>query len=136
MSQAAIFTFPVRVYYEDTDAAGIVYYANYLKFAERARTEWLRALGVEQQRLREESGVGFVVRKVTAAFFAPAKLDDLLTIASEVSDIRKVGLSMRQTISRDDTKLVTLEVDLACVDGKMKPARMPDAVKKALGIGD
>ncbi len=154
--------FPIRVYYEDTDAAGIVYYANYLKFAERARTEWLREAGISQSELlkgrhpersegsaltsRDPSpsaqddgslgkGTGFVVRKVTAEFFAPARLDDLLTVESEVTDIRKVRFSMRQTILRGAERLALLEVDIACVDGKSKPTALTEEIKKLLGSG-
>ena len=86
------FTLPVRVYYEDTDAGGVVYYANYLKFCERARTEWLRALGVSQQALIDEQGLAFVVRSVHADYLASARLDDALTIATRVAMLRRASL--------------------------------------------
>lgn len=121
--------FPIRVYYEDTDAAGIVYYANYLKFAERARTEWLRALGVDQSKLLAETGVGFVVRKVEADYLAPARLDDLLTVTSTVSDMRKVGLSMDQAIMRGETLIAAVKVDLACIGPSGKPVALPEGVR-------
>ena len=124
--------FPVRVYYEDTDAAGIVYYANYLKFAERARTEALRLSGIDQSELMRDHKVGFVVRKCTADFLKPAMLDDLLTIESSLHDISKVSMVMHQTIRRGTEKLVTLEVKLAVVDPGMKLAKLPDFVKKAM----
>src|ERR1700691_3336819 len=93
-------TFPIRVYYEDTDAASIVYYANYLKFAERARTEALRLSGIDQSDLMREQKIGFVVRKCTCNFLKPAMLDDLLTIETRLDDINKVSMQMRQTIRR------------------------------------
>lgn len=124
------FTFTTRVYYEDTDAAGIVYYANYLKFAERARTEWLREIGISQEQLRQESGLGFVVRRVESDFIAPATLDDLLTIETRLEDIRRVRLRMQQTIRRDTKILVQLKVDLACVNAQIKPSPLPEALMK------
>ena len=117
-------THSLRVYYEDTDAAGIVYYANYLKFAERARTEWLRGMGLEQQPLLQ-SGIGFVVTRVEADFKAPARLDDLLTIESEILDIRKVRLTMRQCILRAEKTLVEMKVGLACVGSGGRPLPLP-----------
>lgn len=127
------FTFDVRVYYEDTDAGGLVYYANYLKYAERARTEILRARGIEQAELLREHGTGFVVRKCTVEYFKPARLDDRLTIQTQIHDITKATLAMRQVISKDGEKLVTLDVKLAVIraeDGRV--GRMPEHVFKAL----
>lgn len=125
--------FPIRVYYEDTDAAGIVYYANYLKFAERARTEILRARGVEQTELMRSHKIGFVVRKVTAEYLKPAMLDDLLTIETVVSDITKATLTMRQTIKKAAEILVEIEVRIAVVNQENgRVARMPEHVFKAL----
>lgn len=125
--------FYVRVYYEDTDAGGRVYYANYLKFAERARTEILRSLGIEQMELLRDHGTGFVVRKCSIEYFKPAMLDDLLTIESSVHDITKAVLVMQQTIKKGDETLVTIEVKLAVIraeDGRV--ARIPDHVFAAL----
>src|SRR5579872_1943212 len=93
-------SFPVRVYYEDTDAGGIVYYANYLKFAERARTEALRLAGFDQSELKHEQKIAFVVRRCECDFLKPAFLDDLLTIETRLNDISKVSMRMRQTIRR------------------------------------
>lgn len=124
--------FPVRVYYEDTDAGGIVYYANYLKFTERARTEALRACGIEQRDLWQEHQVGFAVRTCNVEFLKPAKLDDLLTIETRLHDISKVSLDMHQTIRRDESILVTLAVKLAVIGSGMKPVKLPEFVKKAL----
>jgi acyl-CoA thioester hydrolase len=127
-----VHTFPVRVYYEDTDAAGIVYYANYLCFAERARTEALRLSGIDQSDLMNEHKIGFVVRRCTADFLKPAMLDDLLTIQTRLHDISKVSMDMRQTIMRGDETLVTLDVKLAVVGEGMKLTRLPEFVRKAM----
>lgn len=126
-------TIDFRVYYEDTDAAGIVYYANYLKFAERARTEWLRAVGFEQEKLRREQGLGFVVAHVEATFKRPARLDDLLTIETSLQQVGKVHMSMRQTVKKEDAVLVDLLVKIACVGGNGKPAAIPEPLLHALG---
>ncbi len=127
--------FSVRVYYEDTDTAGIVYYANYLKFAERARTEALRLSGINQSDLFAEHKIGFVVRKCTVDFFKPAKLDDLLTIETKLHDINKVSMSMRQSIKMDKESIVELEVKLAVVGEDMKLTKMPEFIRKSmLGI--
>lgn len=127
-----IHSYPVRVYYEDTDAAGIVYYANYLKFAERARTEALRLAGIEQTALLKDHAIGFVVRRCEADFLKPARLDDLLTIETALNDINKVSLSMGQTIRRGADVMVTLEVKVAIVGTNGKLAKLPDSVKKAM----
>lgn len=127
------YSFPIRVYYEDTDAAGIVYYANYLKFAERARTEILRECGVVQTELMKSHKIGFVVRKVTAEYFKPASLDDLLTIETVVSDITKATLTMKQTIKKASETLVELEVRIAVVNQENgRVARMPEHIFNAL----
>ena len=95
-----IHSFPVRVYYEDTDAGGIVYYANYLRFAERARTEALRLCGFDQSDLMSDHQMAFVVRRCNVDFLKPAMLDDLLTIETRLTDISKVSMGMRQAIMR------------------------------------
>ena len=94
------FVLPVRVYYEDTDAAGVVYYANYLRFCERARTEWLRALGFEQQAMMTSAGTGFVVRSVQADYLAPARLDDALEVVTRIATLRRASLLFDQAIRR------------------------------------
>jgi acyl-CoA thioester hydrolase len=127
-----VHSFPVRVYYEDTDAGGIVYYANYLKFAERARSEALRMTGFEQSELMEDQGIAFAVRRCVADFLKPARLDDLLTIETELNDINKVSVTMSQTIRRGEETLVKLEVKLAVVGKGMKLAKLPESVKKAM----
>ena len=121
-----------RVYYEDTDAAGIVYYANYLKFAERARTEWLRSLGFEQAALLANEGTGFVVRHCEIDFQAPAKLDDLLSVETCLQEAGKVRMTQRQTIMRGGKPLALLTVKLACMNHKGKPTRWPEKLVQAL----
>jgi acyl-CoA thioester hydrolase len=124
--------FPVRVYYEDTDAGGIVYYANYLKFAERARTEFLRSLGSEHHAMKEHHGVEFVVRSMEADYILPARLDDELTVCSCLITLGGASMTARQIVKRDDEDLVNMSVQLACVSAGGKPARMPGALRIAL----
>lgn len=116
----------VRVFWEDTDAAGIVYYANYLKFMERGRTEWLRARGVEQRKLAAEKGIGFAVREVHLDYLSPARLDDLLTVSSRVIDVSGASITFEQTVRRDRTILVTGRVKCAVMDIESgRPRRIP-----------
>ena len=123
----------VRVYWEDTDAGGIVYYANYLKFFERARTEWLRASGVEQGLLREQTGVMFVVADVQLRYRAPARLDDVLTITVAVREQAAASFQLQQQAWRGDTLLVEGTVRIGCVDSqRLRPARIPAVVLQAL----
>jgi len=126
------FVMPVRVYYEDTDAAGIVYYANYLKFAERARTESLRALGIEQGRLMADSGVAFAVRRALADYRKPARLDDLLEVRTRLTAVGGASLEMEQEIARDGAVLVALSFKLACMRTDGRPERIPEPVRMAL----
>lgn len=119
------FHFPLRVYYEDTDAAGVVYYANYLKFAERARTEWLRHLGFEQDAMMRETGLGFVVAHAEIHFRAPARLDDLVWIETRLQGTSKVRMSMRQTLRVAERPCAVLDVEIASVDRAFKPTRLP-----------
>lgn len=121
-----------RVYYEDTDAAGVVYYANYLRFAERARTEALRALGFSQRAMLENEKRGFVVRDCRIQFIAPARLDDVLTVETRVHDIKRASLKMHQKITCDTTLLSEVEVKLAVVDEQFRPARLPDAIAQKM----
>lgn len=121
--------FPIRVYYEDTDAGGVVYHANYLKFAERARTEALRQVGISQQELLATHKIAFAVRTCHIEFFKPARLDDLLTIESHLDDSGSASLDMSQTIKKDDDILVTLSIRLAVVGDGMKPTRLPQEIK-------
>ena len=120
--------YPVRVYYEDTDTAGIVYYANYLKFAERARTELLRLLGFEQRDLLDRFGVGFAVRQCEIDFRLPARLDDLLEIHSRMLEVRGASLRAEQIVQRDGIDLVRMRVRVACMAHSGQPARIPGPV--------
>ena len=122
----------VRVYYEDTDAAGIVYHSNYLKFAERGRTELLRELGFDHRQLRETHGVLFTVARCTIDFLRPARIDDLLQVRTEVESLGGARLSLLQTVLRADEPLARLLVTLAVVDAAtLRPARLPQAVRRA-----
>ncbi len=127
-----VYLFPVRVYYEDTDAGGIVYYANYLKFAERARTEMLRRLGIEQGRLREESGLIFVVRSCSADYLIPARLDDELVVVTRLVAVGGASLDLDQEVRRGETALVQLSFRIACLGRNGRPARLPPALNAAL----
>jgi len=121
------FTIPVRVYYEDTDAAGVVYYANYLRYFERCRTEWMRSLGHGQADFNREEGLAFVVRRVAVDYLKPARLDDALTVGLEVEKLGRAQVVVRQFVLRDGEELVTGSVQIACVDlKKMKSAAIPD----------
>ena len=117
--------FETRVYYEDTDLAGIVYYANYLKFIERARTEWVRALGVDQARLRADTGIVFAVRRVEADYLAPARFDDLLTVETALAELTPARLVMDQSVVRDGTVLFRARVTLVALGAAGRPARLP-----------
>ncbi len=125
--------FPIRVYYEDTDSGGVVYYANYLKFAERARSEWLRAAGIEQHKLFLAQKMAFVVRSCAIEYFRPAMLDDLLTIASDLHDISRAKIIMRQAVLRNDEKLAELEVKLVMINtDKGSAIRVPADIIAAM----
>lgn len=128
------FDWPVRVYYEDTDAAGVVYYANYLRFLERARTEWLRSLGWEQKKMRTELGMIFVVADVSARYRKPALLDDALTVRCSLGEVRKASLTFIQDVMRGDEVLVHAEVRCGCLNAEtMRPAAMPQTLLEQLG---
>jgi acyl-CoA thioester hydrolase len=124
---------PLRVYYEDTDAAGIVYYANYLKFAERGRTEMMRALGFAHSRIHAETGIVFTVRRLGADYRTPARLDDWLTVDTRIVEIGAATLLLDQEIRRDGTVLVALELLVACVGRDGRPRRVPAGLRAALG---
>ena len=127
------FTLPVRVYYEDTDAGGVVYYANYLKFCERARTEWLRTLGVSQQALIDEHGLAFVVRSVQADYLASARLDDALEVVTRVAMLRRASLLFEQQVMRGQELLFTTRVLLASIDlHRQKPVAIPASLHALL----
>jgi acyl-CoA thioester hydrolase len=126
------FAFPLRVYYEDTDAGGIVYYANYLRFIERARTEALLALGFSQIELRDRLGVLFAVRAVAIDYLAPARLEDQLVVTTEVAALGGSRIEMRQEVRRDGAALAKCRVTLVCIDADARPARIPAEVRAAL----
>ncbi len=126
-------TWPVRVYWEDTDAGGVVYYANYLKFLERARSEWLRALGLAQTELARREGLLFVVRHVAADYLRPARFDDLLEIRSRLMELGGASLTLEQEVVRGATVLLTARVRIACVRSEdFRPARIPAHIVKRL----
>lgn len=124
--------FKTRIYYEDTDAGGVVYYANYLKFAERVRTELLRSGGFGNKSLLDHEGIAFVVRHITADYLKPARLDDLLEVRTIIDQIRSASVIMDQSMYRDDILLFNMRVKLVCVSlNSMKPVPMPDNVQDA-----
>lgn len=123
---------PVRVYYEDTDLAGIVYYANYLRFLERGRTEALRSLGIDQGRLKAETGVVFVVTRVALDYRQPAVFDDSLEVLTWVETRGAARVAMRQAVLRDGAVLCDGTVTVACMAPTGRPVRWPDAVRAAL----
>ena len=123
---------PVRVYYEDTDAAGIVYYANYLKFAERGRTELMRTLGFAHSGIQAESGIVFTVRRLSADYRLPARLDDLLAVETRIVEIGAATLLLDQRICRDGTVLVALDMLVACVGHDGRPRRVPAGLRATL----
>ncbi|XLZ72320.1 tol-pal system-associated acyl-CoA thioesterase [Massilia sp. SR12] len=122
------FTWEVRVYYEDTDAGGIVYYANYLKFFERARTEWLRALGVNQDILLREHDAMFVVKNVSADYHAPARLDDVIKLTLRIEKLGRASIQFVQEAWCGERLLNTARVKVGCVDSALRPRAVPDAV--------
>ncbi|MCU0910755.1 MAG: tol-pal system-associated acyl-CoA thioesterase [Rhodobacteraceae bacterium] len=127
-----IHRFQTRVYYEDTDLAGIVYYANYLKFIERARTEWVRGLGIDQARLKAEAGVVFAVRRVAADYLAPARFDDLLTVETEALSVTAARIVLAQRVLRGTDLLFASEVTLVALTAAGRPARLPADVRRTL----
>ena len=124
---------PVRVYYEDTDLAGIVYYANYLRFIERARTEWTRALGVDQTRLKEDEGAVFAVRRVEADYLSPARFDDELIVTTTPHRITPARIELDQQVLRGDDVLFRARVTLACLGPDMRPRRLPGDLAALMG---
>ena len=133
MSSPAPFRHAVRVYWEDTDAGGIVFYANYLKYFERARTEWLRSLGVQQQVLRETVGAMFVVGETQLRFLRPARLDDLLDVTAVLREAGRASLQLAQQAWRGTELLAEGEIRIGCVDATtLRPRRIPDSILQAL----
>ena len=125
--------FSYRIYYEDTDAGGVVYYANYLKFFERARTDFLRELGIDQSKLLKESNQCFVVRKCEIEYSSPAKLDDLIEVDVEIEKISATSIVMNQKITKGELVLNKLRVEIVCVNASsFRPSRISDEIKKEL----
>jgi acyl-CoA thioester hydrolase len=121
------FTWPIRVYYEDTDAGGVVFYANYLKFFERARTEMLRAMGYEQDRLMQEHGIIFAVRSITVDYLLPAKFNEQLLADAEITAVKPASVVFEQAVSRDAAVLCKATVRIACLDAKtLRPQLIPE----------
>jgi len=133
MPATPAFIWPIRVYWEDTDAGGVVYHASYLRFLERARSEWLRALGFAQDALRERENVVFVVRAMRLEFLRPARLDDELSVEVGSIERRRASLLMRQCILSGGTPLLDAEVKVACVTATdFRPRAVPDALIVAM----
>jgi acyl-CoA thioester hydrolase len=129
------FEFPVKVYYEDTDAGGVVYYANYLRFMERARSEWLYSLGFEHRKLAEQWEAGFIVRNLEIAYKAPARLDDRLVVKTSPVSVRRVGMLLLQevTFQESEALAVSAKVDMAFVNAKsLRPEKIPADLLEAI----
>lgn len=124
--------FDLRVYYEDTDLAGIVYYANYLRFIERARSEWVRALGIDQTALRREAGIVFAVRRIEADYLSPAHFDDELTVLTAPTAATPARLVLRQTVQRGGRDLFVATVTLVALGADGRPARLPAVLRRRL----
>lgn len=126
LARAEPFSWPIRVYYEDTDSGGIVYYANYLKFMERARTEWLRARGYEQDTLLAQ-GLAFAVSRLEIDYLRPARFNDALVCEVRLDGLRRASLALTQSVRRDGEDLARARVEVACIDVRaLKPRRIPE----------
>jgi acyl-CoA thioester hydrolase len=124
--------YQLRVFYEDTDAAGIVYYANYLKFIERARTEMMREAGISHTQLMAQQGIAFIVRRCVADFRAPARLDDLLEVRTRIVSLGGASIEAEQVVWHGQDSLVRVEIKLGCIDDSGRPVRLPEDVNAAL----
>ena len=128
------YRFELRVYWEDTDAGGVVFYANYLKYFERARTEWLRALGFGQERLRADTGAIFIVTDTSLRYLRPARLDDLLDVTVAVTGSGGASLALAQQAWRGDELLTEGSIRIGCVDaGTFRPRRIPNPLRQSIG---
>ncbi len=131
------FRWPVRVYYEDTDSGGVVYYANYLKFMERARTEWLRSAGFEQDRLLADDGILFAVTEIDLRYLSPARFNDALTVTAQVVEKRRASLRFAQTVLRGDKALCEGRIQIACLDSSsFRPRPIPNALITEISDAD
>jgi acyl-CoA thioester hydrolase len=126
-----IFTLPVRVYFQDTDAGGVVYHASYVNFMERSRTEWMRSFGFTNAKLMKELGVVFVVRSLKLDYLKPALLDDLISVTSQLKEVGRSRVTLHQSVIRGEDKLVEAEVHLVSVSlENFKPVRVPDVLRE------
>ena len=133
MKSENVFLWPIRIYYEDTDAGGVVYHANYIKFMERARTEWLRSIGINQNELRDNHGVIFAILSVHVDYFLPAKFDDDLKVSSSVIKKGKASISIEQEVIRDAQVLCKGSIKVGTLDSiNFKPKAMPEYVYKEI----
>ena len=124
--------FPIRVYYEDTDMGGIVYYANYLKFIERARSDWVREIGIDQNAMRDDDGVVFAVRRVEADYLMPARFDDALEVETITEAVTGARLVLEQKVTRGDDLLFSATVTIVCINEAGQPARLPANIRLML----
>jgi acyl-CoA thioester hydrolase len=132
MAGIKTFSLPIRIYFEDTDSGGVVYHSN-LKFMERARTEWLRSVGIDQSHLKHHEHIMFVVHRIDIQYKLPARFNDDLVVKSELIDIGSSKIEFRQMIYRDEVLLIDANVDIACIDSeKFKPVRIPSTVKQTM----
>ena len=125
-------THPIRVYYEDTDLAGIVYYANYLKFIERARTEAVTEAGIDQPRLKQDQGIVFAVRRIEADYLSPAKFSDDLTVTTEITRLSGASIVMDQRVWRGEAELFRAQVKLVALTAEGRAARLPAEIRRKL----
>lgn len=133
MTNESIFLWPVRIYYEDTDSGGVVYYANYLRFMERARTEWLRSLGFEQDALIRDAAIIFAVRSVEVDYLRPARFNEALTVSAEVVESGGASITFRQEVRRGDEVLCRGKVKIASLDAQtLRPKPAPAEILAAL----
>jgi len=128
--------FTCRVYYEDTDLAGIVYYANYLKFIERGRSEWVREMGIDQVAMKRDAGVVFAVRRVEADYLQPAKFDDQLDVSTTISTVSAARIVLDQMVLRDDAVLFAAQVTLVALDAQGRPTRLPAEFRRKIADFD
>ena len=133
MAGIKTFSFPIRIYFEDTDSGGVVYHSNYLKFMERARTEWLTSMGIDQRHLKHHAHIMFVVHRIDIQYKFPAHFNEDLVVKCELIDIGSSKIEFRQMIYRDNELLIDASVNVACIDSeKFKPVRIPSPIKKTM----
>jgi acyl-CoA thioester hydrolase len=130
---AALHRLPVRVYIEDTDAGGVVYYANYLKYAERGRTEMLRAAGISHAAMMRDAALNLAVRKCAVEYLRPARLDDQIMVETAIGSMSGATISLKQRLCRDGIELTLFDVTVACIGADGKPRRIPTALREAVG---